>query len=78
MRAKYIGHQERIYPDYRDLSTGATLTAQPGTVYDIGVTASRWPLPPVPPDGRSVTEPAKKTPPAPRPAAEGGKTDGRS
>lgn len=39
--ATYTGHEPLTFPDYLDLGTGRTLTAEPGETYDITPASGR-------------------------------------
>ena len=41
MRAAYTGHQTLTFPDYLDVETGRTLTAEPGRSYDVAPASGR-------------------------------------
>ena len=41
MRAAYTGHEALTFSDYTDLTTGMTLRAEPGQVYDIAPASGR-------------------------------------
>jgi hypothetical protein len=67
----YLGGQELTYPGYRDLATGAMLTAAPSVppkAYDMSPVDTGLPVPPS--DGRwaEVQPPAPAPAPAPEPA----------
>jgi len=40
-RAAYTGHETLTFSDYTDLTTGMTLRAEPGQVYDIAPASGR-------------------------------------
>lgn len=39
--ASYNGHETLTFPDYTDLDTGRTLTAEPGRSYDVSPASGR-------------------------------------
>ena len=39
--AAYTGHETLTFPDYLDLKTGRTLTAEPGRSYDVAPASGR-------------------------------------
>jgi hypothetical protein len=39
--ATYLGHEALTFPDYLDLETGRTLTAEPGGTYDVAPASGR-------------------------------------
>ena len=39
--AAYTGHETLTFPDYLDLETGRTLTAEPGRSYDVAPASGR-------------------------------------
>ena len=39
--AAYTGHEALTFPDYLDLETGRTLTAEPGGTYDVAPASGR-------------------------------------
>ena len=39
--AAYTGHETLTFPDYLDLGTGRTLTAEPGQSYDVSPASGR-------------------------------------
>ena len=39
--AAYTGHETLTFPDYLDLGTGRTLTAEPGRSYDVAPASGR-------------------------------------
>lgn len=76
--AAYTGHEVLTFPDYADLETGRTLTAEPGGVYDVAPASGRlvpdipagW-FTPVEGQERSEeeAEPGEAADPAPEPEA---------